>query len=253
MLEFAENLARQAGRITMEYFGRPIEVDLKADESPVTVADRQTEAFIRREIERKFPDHGILGEEEGSTRPEASHQWIVDPIDGTKSFIRGVPLYGVMIALEIEGRSSIGVIHHPPLDLLISAQAGHGTHLNGRPVRVREARSAAETCILSTNFAPFLNERPGFCAALARRFPMQRTWGDCYGYTMVASGQAQAMLDAAMNRWDLAALMPIIEEAGGVLTDLNGVRTNTGKHCVAGTPEVHAQMLELLSHPEPLP
>lgn len=246
LLEFAEDLARRAGAITLKYYGSPLDVERKADESPVTIADRETEAFIRRKIERRFPDHGILGEEEGSTRADAPFQWIIDPIDGTKSFIRGVPLYGVMIALEENGESRVGVIYHPPQDLLISAEVGCGTHVNGRRVQVREARSIKETCILSTNFAPFLNERPKFYKTLAERYPLQRTWGDCFGYTMVASGQAQVMLDAEMNRWDLAALMPIIEEAGGVFTDMDGVRTASGKHCLAATPQMHQEILQML-------
>ncbi len=247
LLQFAENLARRAGEHTLKYFTTEIAVELKADESPVTIADRETEALIREAVEREFPEHGILGEEQGTTRPEAEFQWIIDPIDGTKSFIRGVPLYGVMIALEEQGRSRLGVVYHPAQDLMISAEVRCGTHLNGRRVRVRDARSAAEACILASDFTQLLRERLSFYRSLSSAFPLQRTWGDCYGYTLVASGRAQAMLDPEMNRWDLAAVKPIIEEAGGVFTDLNGVNTASGTSCLAATPKVHEQILRMLS------
>ena len=248
LLLFAENLARHAGDHTLTYFGSEIAVELKSDESPVTVADRETEALIREAIERQYPEHGILGEEEGTTRPGAAFQWIIDPIDGTKSFIRGVPLYGVMIALEENGQSRLGVVFHPALNLMISAEVGAGTHLNGRRVQVRDARSAGETCIVASGFAQLLRERPEFYRELVQHFPLQRTWGDCYGYTLVASGRAQAMIDPEMNRWDLAAVKPIIEEAGGVFTDMEGINTASGKSCLAATPKVHAKILSLLGY-----
>jgi histidinol-phosphatase len=246
LLEFAEEVAWKAGEITLKYFGEPIDVDLKDDNTPVTVADRSAEDLIRSEIERRFPDHGILGEEHGATRPGADFQWIVDPIDGTKAFIRGVPLYGVMIALEERGESRIGVVHHPALGLTAAAEVGHGTRINGEPARVADARTYEETAVLSSDFAGLWLERPEFAAELMRRFPLQRTWGDCYGYTMVASGRAQAMIDPEMSRWDLAALKPIIEEAGGMFTDLDGVRTAAGEHSLAATPRIHAEIMKLL-------
>ncbi len=246
LLEFAESLARQAGKITLDYFARPIEVDLKGDNSPVTIADRKAEEFIRDQIERRFPDHGILGEEHGASRPDADFQWIVDPIDGTKSFVRGVPLYGVMIALEERGESRVGVIHHPALGLTASGEMNVGAWIDGRPARAAEARSRAETMVLTSSFIGILERRPRFFDALSKAFPLQRTWGDCYGYTMVAAGRAQAMLDPVMCRWDLAALRPIIEGAGGVFSDLNGIPTTQGEHCLAAVPAIHAEIMQLL-------
>ena len=250
LLSFAEDLARRAGAITLEYFGKPIQVERKGDDSPVTIADRRAEELIRDEIERRFPDHGILGEEGGASRPEADFQWIIDPIDGTKSFIRGVPLYGVLIALEERGASRLGVIHLPALDQLFSAETGGGARCNGEIINVAEAERHAETAVLVTSPSRMLKERPEFFHACAERFPLLRGWGDCYGYTLVASGRAQVMLDPAMNHWDMAALRPIIEEAGGILSDLDGVPTSNGAHCLGATPRAHAEILELLrAHP----
>jgi len=250
LLAFAEDLARRAGEITLRHFGKPIDVHRKSDLSPVTIADRQSEEFLCAEIERRFPDHGILGEEFGAVRPEAEWQWIIDPIDGTQSFIRGVPLYGVLIALEERGESRLGVIHHPALRETASAEVGRGAFLNGEPIRVADAANRDETLILLTNPATLFQRRPAFYIELMKEYPLQRTWGDCYGYTLVASGRAQAMMDPIMNRWDLAALKPIVEEARGLFTDLHGTPTASGEHCLAATPRVHAEILGLLrAHP----
>ncbi|MCX7012544.1 MAG: inositol monophosphatase family protein [Candidatus Sumerlaeota bacterium] len=246
LLAFAEDLARRAGEITLRHFGKPIDFHRKSDLSPVTVADRQSEEFLRAEIARRFPDHGILGEEFGAARPDAEWQWILDPIDGTKAFIRGVPLYGVLVALEQRGESRLGVIHHPALRQTASAEVGRGAFLNGEPIRVADAANREETLILLTNPATLFQRRPAFYIELMKEYPLQRTWADCYGYTLVASGRAQAMMDPIMNRWDLAALKPIVEEAGGVFTDLRGTPTARGAHCLAATPKVHAEILALL-------
>jgi len=245
-LAFAEDLACRAGDLTMRYFGGPLHVDRKSDDTPVTVADLSAEELIRSEIERRFPDHGIVGEEHGAVRPEAPMQWIVDPIDGTKAFIRGVPLFGVLIALEERGKSRVGVIRCPALDLTCSAEIGGGARLNGRPIRVADAANRAETLFLCTSPATLYQKRPAFYIESLRRFPLQRTWADCYGYVLVASGQAQAMLDPIVSRWDVAAVRPIIEEAGGMFTDLDGVATARGRHSLAATPAIHAEVLDLL-------
>jgi histidinol-phosphatase len=245
-LAFAESVAREAGEITLRYYGSRVDFERKSDLTPVTAADREAEAHIRAAIKARFPDHGILGEEHGAENPGAEYRWILDPIDGTKSFIRGVPFYGVLIALERNNESRVGVIHLPALEQTIGAAVGCGARMNGEPIHVADAASRGETLVCTTSHAFLWTARPGFCGELFNRFPLQRGWGDCYGYALVATGRAQAMLDPEMSIWDMAALKPIIEEAGGVFTDLDGNRTAHGGHCLSATPAVHAEILQLL-------
>jgi len=245
-LAFAESTAREAGEITLRHYGGQVDFERKDDQTPVTVADRETEAHIRAAIKARFPEHGIIGEEHGTENLDAEYQWILDPIDGTKSFIRGVPFYGVLIALECNRESRIGVIHLPALAQTFGAAVGCGAQMNGEPIHVAEAATRAETLVCTTSHGYLWNARPEFCAELFRQFPLHRGWGDCYGYTLVASGRAQAMLDPEMSIWDTAALKPIIEEAGGVFTDLDGNRTAHGGNCLSATPAVHAEILQLL-------
>ncbi|MDH3286372.1 MAG: inositol monophosphatase family protein [Betaproteobacteria bacterium] len=261
-LALAESLAQQAGEITLRYYGGQVDFERKGDLTPVTIADREAEEHIRAQIRAQFPNHGLLGEERGAENPGAEYQWIIDPIDGTKSFIRGVPFYGVLIALERNQESRVGVIHLPALEQTIGAAVGCGAWMNGEPIRVADAASRAETLFCTTSPAFLWNVRPDFCAESFKRFPLQRGWGDCYGYALVAMGRAQAMLDPEMSIWDTAAVKPIIEEAGGVFTDLDGNPTAHGGHCLAATPTVHAEILQMLrdypaaagsSHCRPVP
>jgi histidinol-phosphatase len=226
LLDFAVKLAREAGEITLKYFRRSPETFPKADGSFVTIADLEAELFLRRMIAERFPGDGILGEEEGERRGTSGRRWIVDPIDGTFSFVHGVPFYGVLIGLEIDGESSLGVVNIPALNEVIYAAKGLGCFYNGESTQVSITASLEEALLLSTDFGTCAQY--GFGAAteaLQRRVKARRTWGDCYGHVLVATGRGDVMLDPVMNVWDCAALLPIIEEAGGTFTDWLGVRT----------------------------
>jgi len=226
LLDFANELAWQAGKITLRYFQTGVRPDLKADDSPVTVADRETEQFLRDAISARFPGHAVLGEEYGETGAGASHRWILDPIDGTRSFVRGMPLYGVMIGLEREGQPVLGVVNIPAMNELVAAAQGLGCRWNGRPCRVSQVGKLKESLLLASAVSGY--DDLTNMAALQRLIAAAgtfRTWGDCYGYLMVATGRAEAMLDAVMSVWDAAALLPILQEAGGTFTDWQGTPT----------------------------
>ena len=234
LLEFAVELARGAGDITLKYFRKTPETTTKTDGSYVTIADREAEAYMRRQIAERFPDDGILGEEEGESRGRSGRRWIVDPIDGTFAFVHGVPFYGVLIGVEIDGEMSAGVINIPAVDEIVSAAKGVGCYLNGEPARVSQTAKLEDALLLCTDFTSCA--RYGFGAAaelLQQRAKASRTWGDCYGYVLVATGRADVMLDPVMNLWDCAALLPIVEEAGGTFTDWRGVRTAAGGNSIA--------------------
>ena len=234
LLEFAVDLGRGAGEITLNYFRKKPETRTKSDGSYVTIADREAESYLRRQIRERFPDDGILGEEEGESHGDSGRRWIVDPIDGTFAFVHGVPFYGVLIALEIEDELSVGVVNIPALGEIVSAAKGVGCFFNGEPTRVSSTASLEEALLLCTDFSACA--RYGFGRAaeeLQARAKASRTWGDCYGYVLVATGRADMMLDPVMNLWDCAPLLPIMEEAGGTFTDWRGERTAGGGNAIA--------------------
>lgn len=233
-LEFAVETAWRAGRVTLRYFQTGTRVEAKRDLSPVTAADREAEALVRAAITERFPTDGLLGEELGELNPGARRRWIVDPIDGTRSFVHGVPLYGVMLALEEDCDAVLGVLHFPALNETVWAARGEGCWFDGRRARVSETARVSEALVCATD--PALFEAAGRGEEWERvreRAGMTRTWGDCYGYALVATGRAEAMLDPTLEAWDSAALKPIVEEAGGVFTDWRGARTHLGGSAVA--------------------
>jgi histidinol-phosphatase len=247
LLEVAAELAEKAGEITLKYFQGRFDVETKADTSPVTVADREAEAYIRRAIESRFPHDGIIGEEFGELRPQARRRWIIDPIDGTFSFIHGVPLYGVLIGVEEDSEPLLGVVHLPALDETVAAAKGEGCRWRGQQAHVSSTPKLSDASWLTTYLdldtysaqSPALNR-------LLRAAGGARTWGDCYGYVLVATGRADIMIDPGMHVWDCAALLPIIEEAGGRFTDWQGRRTIRGGNAVATNGLLHEQVLALL-------
>lgn len=244
---FAVKLAEAAGEIIRPLFADPsLAVDTKSDATPVTAADRNAEECIREMIAARYPDHGIMGEEFGVERADAEYTWIIDPIDGTKSFITGCPLFGTLIALLRNGQPQIGLIHQPILNQTCLGN-GARTLMNGKPVRVRETADLSAATLLLTSFTSLgqYQDQAGF-DRLASRTALARTWGDCYGYLLVASGFADIMLDPIVNDWDKLALIPVIRGAGGIITDWQGNDPVAGTSIVAASPALHPQVIRLL-------
>jgi histidinol-phosphatase len=230
-LDFAVDAAWQAGQLTLAHFQTSIAVEWKRDHSPVTAADRGSEQLLRRLIECRFPDHAIVGEEFGETDRDSQYRWIIDPIDGTRSFIQGVPLYGVLIGLEIAGDPVVGVVHFPALHEVVAAARGEGCRWNGRLARVSSVGSLDESLLVHTDAAEFA--RQGHADTWQRlqiATHTQRSWGDCYGHCLVATGRAEIMLDPVLSAWDAAPLLPILQEAGGTFTDWSGKATIYGRN-----------------------
>jgi histidinol-phosphatase len=234
LLEAVEAVARLAGETAMRWYRRGVAVDTKADGSPVTEADRAAEAAARAWITARFPLDGIVGEEFGVERPDAPRRWFVDPIDGTKSFVRGVPLWGSLVGV-VEGDTVLaGAVCCPAADETVVAALGAGAWHNGARCRVSDTAHLHEATVLVTDERAYGDSTK--CAgwrALAESASIARSWGDCYGYVLVATGRADAMVDPKMNPWDAAAVLPVIEEAGGVFTSYAGERTAFGGDVVA--------------------
>ena len=245
-LDFAMDTAFQAGRLTLGHFQTGVRVDRKADASPVTVADRGGEELIRALIQERYPRHGVFGEEMGESDSDFGHRWIVDPIDGTQSCIRGIPLYGVLLGLEIEGEMVVGVCYLAALDEMIAAARGEGCRWNGRESRVTEVSSLAESLVSLTEPGSLDEEHGPFWEKLKERARTVRGYSDCYGHCLVATGRCEVMLDPVMNPWDCAALLPIVEEAGGTFTDWSGTRTIYGGSAISTNEAVFPQLMELM-------
>jgi histidinol-phosphatase len=246
-LEVARSAAAIAGAITLEYFGRGVAVERKADTSPVTIADRRAEESLRKTLEEAFPDDGLLGEEFGEKQGSSGRRWIVDPIDGTQSFIRGVPLYGVLIGLEEEGRPVVGVMGLPALGVTYWAARGGGTFRNGERVGVSAVTRLADATVVSSDAKPqgFGDKYERF-ESLLRAAALYRGWGDCYGYGLVASGRVDVMIDPIVSPWDVAAILPILEEAGGRFVDWSGAPNIYGGTGIGAPAALVDQILELL-------
>ncbi len=247
LLDLALSAAREAGEITLHYFQKNPVVETKADLSPVTVADRESERLLRHRIEARFPDHGILGEEFGPVRERAAYRWMLDPIDGTLSFIHGVPFYGVMVGLECTGEPVLGVVHLPALGETIWARRGGGAWWNDRRATVSDVSRLAHAALLATDLKAFA--AAGLDAAhqrLRAAIKLERTWGDCYGHMLVATGRAEIMLDPVLDEWDACALLPIVEEAGGRFSDWQGARTIRGRSGISSNALLHDAVMQLL-------
>ncbi|MBI5426537.1 MAG: histidinol-phosphatase [Opitutae bacterium] len=245
---FLLELATASGDFIRPLFGRhDVAVELKGDLTPVTAADRGAEELLRRMINTRFPAHGILGEEFGPERIDAEFVWVLDPVDGTKSFVTGVPLFGTLIALLHHGQPVLGCIHQPILRQLVVGD-GTTTTLNGTPVRCRATRALADATLLTCDWTtPAVHQNGPAFDRLSRSVKLARTWGDAYGYLLLATGWADLVVDPIMNPWDIAALVPVIRGAGGVITDWQGGAAYPATSTIAAaTPELHAAMLAAL-------
>lgn len=234
LLDAVTTVARIAGDIAFGHFRSGVAVDFKSDGTPVTEADREAERAARDWLAEKFPSDGVLGEEYGEQASAAGRRWIIDPIDGTKSFVRGVPLWGTLIALCERTSVLAGAAYFPGVGELIAAAPGEGCWCNGKRCRVSEVSELHDATVLTTDarFSDQESRRDGW-RAIAERAAVARTWGDAYGYLLVATGRAEVMMDPVMNPWDAAPFLPIIEEAGGVFADWSGLRTAFGGSAVA--------------------
>lgn len=245
LLSVAMEAAYLGGRRTLAYFNTGVPVELKRDRTPVTQADRESEQIIRARIAKTFPKHSILGEEGGSSDGDPDYRWIIDPIDGTRTFISGVPFFGVLIGVEVKGRPSVGVVYLPALDEMVAAATGLGCHWNSRPARVSNISQLSESAVMMTDVGMMMSRGDAY-ARLAGATRFQRTWGDCYGYVLVATGRAEAMLDPEMKPWDCAPMLPILEEAGGRFTNWKGEATIWGPDAVGTNGRVHGEILGML-------
>ena len=247
-LQLAVELAEQAGRLTLDYFSRKsLQIFTKRDSTPVTEADRKAEELIRKTITSKYPEDGLLGEE-FDERPAANNRrWIIDPIDGTKAFIHRVPLYGVLIALEVDRDILLGVVHFPALGELYYAERGNGAFYNGSPISVSSISNVRDATVLYTEKEYLLD--PPSCHPvdeLRRNAGLVRGWGDCYGHMLVASGRAEVSVDKVMSPWDCAALIPVVIEAGGCCFDYRGLTTISGEGLVSANKSIGTGLLEAI-------
>lgn len=250
LLEAVAEVARLIGSTALPYFRTAIVAETKSDGTPVTVADRLAEEVGRTWIAERFPGDGILGEEFGPERSSALRQWIIDPIDGTKSFIRGVPLWGSLVAVTEGQRVLAGAACFPVIDEIITAALGEGAWWNQAPCHVSAVRDLASATITTTDER--FGEHPAHGArwrALAPRVAVARSWGDCFGYLMVATGRAEAMVDPVLSAWDAAPFLPIVTEAGGVFTDWAGRPTIHGGSAIATNAHLSEQIRSALDCP----
>jgi histidinol phosphatase-like enzyme (inositol monophosphatase family) len=246
--EAAERLARLTGEIALTHYRSALTVETKSDGSPVTIADREAELAARAWLATHFPDDGILGEEFGETTGTSGRLWMLDPIDGTKSFVRGVPLWGSLVSL-VEGEKVLaGAAFFPAVNEMLVAAPGEGCWWNGRRASVSTEAALTEATALITDDRTFPTaEQAAGWRRLAGAVKIARGWGDCYGYLLVATGRAELMVDPIMNPWDAACFLPIIEEAGGVFTDLQGNRTAFGGQVMATNAAIAAASREYVN------
>jgi histidinol phosphatase-like enzyme (inositol monophosphatase family) len=234
LMQAVADVARRAGDAALSHFRKSLAIETKGDGTPVTAADRDAEARAREWLEARFPDDGILGEELGVHNPKAERRWILDPIDGTKTFIRGVPLWGTLVAVAKGEEILAGAAYFPAVGEALVAAPGHGCWWNGARCGVSNVADLASATALATDQR--FTENPSWgesWRALCKRAAVVRTWGDCYGYLLVATGRAEIMVDEVLSPWDAAALFPIVREAGGVFTDWTGRPTAFGSNAIA--------------------
>lgn len=247
--QFSKWLAEESGKIIKHYWRTEIAVENKPDLSPVTIADKKAEEFMREMIMKKFPNHGILGEEFGEYNPNAGYKWVLDPIDGTKSFICGTVTFGTLISLLKNGEPILGVINQPILNEFLIGD-NRTTELNGRRVQVRECNQITDAVFLTTdqlNIEKYHSIKN--FDELVHKVKLYRQWGDCYGYYLVATGYADIMIDPIMSLWDLTALIPIIRGAGGTITDYHGNDPLKGNSIVATGGKIHSEVINHLNRP----
>ncbi len=247
-MQAVAEVARIAGNEALRHYGKNVSIETKGDGSPVTIADRGAEELARRWIESRFPGDGIVGEEFGVIRPEARRRWIIDPIDGTKSFVRTVPLWGTLVAIAEGDTVVAGAAYFPAIGEIAAAAVGAGCWWNDSRCSVSTISDISAATVLTSDLqfkaAP---ERQQVWNELSDSAAISRTWGDCYGYLLVATGRAEVMADPIVSAWDVAALMPLITEAGGAFTSWDGKETAFGGSAIATNGALSREVRDILT------
>lgn len=246
LLHFALEATWQAGRITLGYFQTGIKAEKKADNTPLTIADKLAEQKLRELISSRFPEHAILGEEFGRVEANSAYTWVIDPIDGTKSFVSGVPIYANLLALLDGEKALLGIINLPALNEVVYAVRGGGCYWNGRRCHVSQTSDLHNAVLLTSDMNQFRDREAAWRRLLTATY-IQRTWGDAYGYALVATGRADVMVDPAMALWDAAPLQVILEEAGGSFTDWNGRPTIHHQEAIATNGILFEAVMKVIS------
>lgn len=259
-LEFALKVAREASGLILQYYHNPnLTVEKKQDLSPVTAADRGAEELIRARLAEEFPDDAILGEELGESPGTSGFRWILDPVDGTKSFVHGVPLFGTLIGIEYDRECLVGVCRFPALDEVVYASRGQGSWWQKgtstpERARVSNVTQLSEATFCQTNILRWeAVDRWSSLMTMLRSVGLSRGWGDCYGHVLVATGRAEIMVDPSLNPWDAAALVPILQEAGGEFIDWSGQTTIYGGSGISIVPSLKSEVLAILNRSQDSP
>lgn len=242
--KFMHKLAEESAKVILPYFRQNISVEMKEDFSPVTIADKKAEELMREMIMNEFPDHGIIGEEFGTHKNKSDYTWVLDPIDGTKSFICGTVTFGTMIALLKHHKPILGSIYQPVLKEYLVGD-NETTTLNDMQVKVRNCSNISESVLLTTDHLNIKKYKDiDKFNRLIEKVKIYRNWGDCYGYYLLATGYADIMIDPIMSIWDTAALVPIIKGAGGIITDYNGEDPMKSDCVIAASPGLHQLVID---------
>ncbi len=245
--QFVKQLSNISGNVIKKYFRSPISIGRKTDNSPVTIADKKAEELMREAILKVYPDHGIIGEEFGEHKGKSQFKWVLDPIDGTKSFICGTVNFGTLIALLKDDKPVLGVFNQPILNEFLIGN-GKDTFLNGKKVLMRKCNRLSEAVLLTTDYLNIeKHQNIKKFNKLIHKVKFFRGWGDCYGYYLLATGFADVMADPIMSFWDIAAIVPIIKGAGGTITDYHGNDPLKGNSIIAASRKIHHQIIKELN------
>lgn len=250
LLQAAREMTAAAAATPLHYFRAGFAVEHKADESPVTMADRETEAALRRAIAKRYPDHGILGEEYGAEGLERDLLWVIDPIDGTKAFISGSPLFGMLMAVLNGGRPVAGVIRMPALGECYAGSRAGGSDRDGTPIFCRKGVALADAFLCLNEARGLMDDHPAVFQRLLATGRFQRFTYDCYPYAQLACGQVDAVIDCHLQPYDYLPVAPVVEGAGGIITDWQGRPlglASDGRVVASASPEIHTALLDILA------
>jgi histidinol-phosphatase len=245
--ELAVQAAQKAGQLALRYFDSSLTIEWKSDDSPVTVADREAEQLLRQMLHGAFPDDGFLGEEFGDTPGRSGFRWIIDPIDGTRSFVRGVPMWGTLVGLEYKNELIAGIAAAPALGHTYRALRGDGAFRNDRRIHVSDVSDLSQALLFYTSLSWFIKSgHQEIFHELVRRTERTRGFGDFYGFVLVAQGSGELMVEHGVHSWDVAAIKPIIEEAGGRFSDWSGGTSIDRPDVLVSNGKLHEEALAML-------